>query len=150
MVQDYKPQDLSELLEVRNLVERSIENSAFFNWPENVFKQELLLSTIWVSRDPQSNILNGFLLFREEWDRLEIMVLGTSPAFKKSGVMIEILLKLQVFAAQQGKAVGLEVHAGNEAARRLYLKMGFKIMHSRKNYYKDGASAELYLWKSQA
>lgn len=150
MINQFKLNEMTDLLLLRKAVEDSIENLAFFNWPEDVFKQEILTSRVWVSREPGASSLKGFLFFREEWDRLEIMVLGTAPGCKGQGVMTGILLKLQQFAAQQGKAIGLEVHEKNEAARALYVKLGFKLLHCRKSYYKDGASAELYLWKSHA
>lgn len=148
MIQDFCSEDLNDLLSLRKAIEGTID-PAFFNWPEDVFKNEILLSRVWLLKDSQTGVLNAFLFFREEWDRFEIMVLGTSPESQKKGLMTEILLNLQMFAAQHGKAVGLEVHEKNEAARRLYLKLGFKFLHRRKSYYSDGAGAELYLWKSQ-
>ena len=149
MIQEFRGKDLSDLLKLRSLIAEKV-NPAFFNWPEETFIQEVQLSRVWLSRSSQTGELEAFLIFREEWDRLEIMVLGTSPLSQKKGLMREILEQLQVFAAQQGKAIGLEVHEGNEAARQLYLKLRFKFLHCRKSYYKDGAGAELYLWKSQA
>lgn len=148
VIDEFKPELLTELFSLRKSIENSVKNPAFFNWPEDVFKQELFFSRVWVARDPGAQLLKGFLFFREESDRFEIMVLGTSPEFKNQGVMSQFLLKLQRLAAQQDRAIGLEVHEKNEAARRLYLKLGFKMLHLRKNYYKDGAGAELYLWKS--
>lgn len=148
MIQEFRPEDLPDLLKLRSLIAEKVD-SAFFNWPEDLFKQEIQQSQVWLSRSCKTGELEAFVVFREEWDRFEIMVLGTSPFSQKTGLMSEILLKLQGFAAQQGKLIGLEVHEKNEAARRLYLKLGFKFLHNRKSYYKDGAGAELYLWKSQ-
>lgn len=149
MIKPFEASDVSELLKLRSAVESAIDHPAFFNWPETVFVQELHLAQVWVSRDSQTDVLNGFLVFRDSGDRLEIMVLATSPAFKRSGVMRLMLAELQRLAAQQNKAIGLEVHEKNQAARSLYVSLGFELLHRRKNYYKDGAAAELYLWKSQ-
>ncbi len=148
MVQVFHPDDLLKLLSLRRAIFEAI-NPAFFNWPEDVFRKELQSSQVWVSKHPITKEINAFLCFREEWDRLEIMVLGTSPKSQKNGLMLEIITELQAFAAQQGKAIGLEVHENNEPAKRLYSKLGFQFLFSRKNYYKDGAAAELFLWKSQ-
>lgn len=147
MVQKFQAGELTELLELRaEIAENVVE--AFFNWPEDIFKEELKISQVWTYKNSETQNILAFVAFREEWDRFEIMVLGTSPKSLKKGLMVEILEKLQGFAAQQGKAIGLEVHEENKAARQLYLKLGFKFLHCRKNYYKDGAGAELYLWKS--
>lgn len=148
MIHKFHSEDLPDLLLLRKAIEQKV-STAFFNWPEDVFIQELQSSQVWLSKNSVSGFIEAFLFFREEWDRLEIMVLGTSPFSQKKGLMTEILQQLQGFAARQGKAIGLEVHEKNEAARRLYLKQGFKFLHCRKNYYKDGGGAELYLWKSQ-
>lgn len=150
MIKFFEPSiDLSELLKLRSEIEGTVEEQAFFNWPEPVLLQELQMAKVWISRDPQTAILNGFLVFRESDDRFEIMVLGTAPEFKRRGVMRGLLSQLQALAAQQNRLIGLEVHEKNGAARRFYVSLGFELSHRRKNYYKDGASAEVYLWKSQ-
>lgn len=149
MIKEFHAEDLGALLELRKAIEENI-NPSFFNWPEEIFRQEIQKSQVWLAQDPQTANLGAFVFFREEWDRFEIMVLGTSPLSQKKGLMTDILLKLQELAAQQGKGLGLEVHEKNETARRLYLKLGFKFLHCRKGYYKDGAAAELYIWKNHS
>lgn len=145
MIRELKVQDRQRLLEIRSLIEEEISNKAFFNWPEPAFLDEIKHSEVWVFE--RSQLIEAFLFFRSDEEHLEIMLLGTDPCYRKNGAMIEILQNLQVFAAEQNKGIRLEVHEHNEAARKLYLKLGFKFVRVRKSYYKDGAGAELYLWK---
>jgi ribosomal-protein-alanine N-acetyltransferase len=44
----------------------------------------------------------------------------------------------------EGKEIWLEVHEGNDAARKLYEKQGFVAEGRRPRYYRDGGSAILY------
>lgn len=143
----YRLQDLDEILKLRGLIAAAIEDKAFFNWPEDAFQKELAISKTWISQRKDSNQILGFILLREDLERLEIMILGTDPKARAQGVMSGLMQEIQLFAAQQNKEISLEVHEKNKKACQFYLKMGFKKLHSRQNYYRDGAAAEIYIWQ---
>ena len=143
----YQIEDEPHVLNVHESIRSTITDTAFFNWPEKVFRDELSLSKTLVAED--SGGVQGFIAFREYDNVLEIMVLGTHAQKQKQGCMGHLLRSLQFYAAEQGKPISLEVHIQNHPARGLYLKNSFELSHQRKNYYPDGEAAEIYIWKKK-
>ncbi len=142
-----EPSDVNGLLDVIDLINNSISNKAFFNWTRDSLTDELQFSkTLLLKIGPD---ITSFILFRELAESLEIMVLGTRPDQVKRSYMEKELQFLQKYAAGQDKKIHLEVHSANEPAIRLYRKCAFEVSHIRKDYYKDGGSAILYVWKNR-
>ncbi len=141
----FETADLPQILMAHQAVLTQISNSAFFNWPKEMFTEELKVSKALIAEDAKG--LQGFVVFRENEELLEIMVLGTQGLSRQQGCMSALLQHLKLYAAQQGKPITLEVHHENAAARGLYLKSAFKLSHQRPCYYKDGAAADVYVWK---
>ena len=83
----------------------------------------------------------GFLGFLVAWhvaDEFELLDLATEPAERRRGVASALVTELVTSARQlRGSAVFLEVRSSNCAARALYEKHGFQVVHERKNYYRD-------------
>lgn len=83
----------------------------------------------------------GFLGFLVAWhvaDEFELLDLATEPAARRRGVASALVTELVTSARQLGgSAVLLEVRSSNRAARALYEKHGFQVVHERKNYYRD-------------
>ena len=78
----------------------------------------------------------AFVLFRRVNDEAEILTLAVHPAFRRKGLGQRILVYVLDHLRGQGvQDLYLEVRQGNEAARRLYLKMGFEVRGNRKGYY---------------
>lgn len=90
------------------------------------------------ARDPLSNTLLGFLVVWHVADEVELLDLATDPSQRRRGVASALLTALTESARRSaGRAVFLEVRSGNQAARALYEKHGFRVVHERKNYYRD-------------
>lgn len=77
----------------------------------------------------------GYLLYIENEDECEIIMLGVIPDQQRKGIA-STLLK-QMFEKIAGKAVFLEVNEKNEPAKKLYEKHGFKVIAKRQKYYKN-------------
>ena len=73
----------------------------------------------------------------------EIQKLGTSQQFQGKGVM-SLLFSGFISALPKPSKVWLETHETNVKARKLYEKLGCKIVGNRKKYFSDGGSAILY------
>jgi ribosomal-protein-alanine N-acetyltransferase len=81
-------------------------------------------------------------------DELHINNLAVLPAFRRKGVagaLLEHVLK-------EGSALGarratLEVRRSNEAARRLYERLGFTVTGIRRGYYTNPVEDALILWR---
>ncbi|MBR4288588.1 MAG: ribosomal protein S18-alanine N-acetyltransferase [Clostridia bacterium] len=63
----------------------------------------------------------------------EILRIATLPAYRKQGVGKKLLCHF----SEQGENIFLEVRSKNIPARSLYESLGFAVMGTRKNYYKD-------------
>ena len=71
-------------------------------------------------------------------DEFELLDLATDPGQRRRGVASSLITELiHTARARAGSAVFLEVRSSNQAARSLYEKHGFRVVHERKNYYRD-------------
>lgn len=80
----------------------------------------------------------GFLLAWHVADEFELLDLATEPLLRRRGVASALLAELTHTAERRrARALLLEVRSSNLAARSLYEKHGFQVVHERKNYYRD-------------
>jgi len=87
----------------------------------------------------------GWMLFGEE---AHILTIAVRPEFRGQGVGRWLLLNLIDEARGTGcVSIVLEVRPSNEAALRLYEKMGFSMISRRKRYYPDKEDALVLLLK---
>lgn len=71
-------------------------------------------------------------------DEAHLSTLAVEPGLRRRGLGERILREAMRHAARQGaEMMTLEVRASNEAARRLYAKLGFRDVGRRPHYYKD-------------
>ena len=96
-------------------------------------------SLIAVAGNPQ--LIKGFIIAQLAADEAEILSVGVSPDWQRSGLGARLLEGL-CRASKRGEArrVFLEVAEDNAAARALYAKMGFKETGRRKGYYQRAGS----------
>jgi ribosomal-protein-alanine N-acetyltransferase len=80
----------------------------------------------------------GFVLARAVADEAEILSLGVVPESRSKGIGAA-LARAAVDRAQEGgaHAIFLEVAVENQAARALYVRLGFAEVGQRPNYYPD-------------
>lgn len=92
---------------------------------------------LFCARDPADGSFLGFLSAWHVADELELLDLATEPSRRRRGVASALLAELARTAQSvAGSAVFLEVRSSNYAARSLYEKHGFRVVHERKNYYR--------------
>lgn len=90
----------------------------------------------------QQNQIRALVTFQKNQQApVEILYLATSPQFRRQGLMYELLKALKGYCGQQ--PIWLECRASNQAALKLYEKLGFRRTGLRKGYYKDGMDAIL-------
>jgi [ribosomal protein S18]-alanine N-acetyltransferase len=97
-------------------------------------------SLVAVAGDPKAAI--GFVIGQLAADEAEILSIGVSPNWQRSGLgtmLVEGLAR----AARRGEAkrLFLDVAADNGAARALYRRVGFEQVGIRKAYYQRTAIA---------
>jgi ribosomal-protein-alanine N-acetyltransferase len=123
-------------------------------WPKNAFEIELTNqgARCWVA-DPstgsgQAGQIAGALVFWRVLDEAHLATIAVHPAFRRRGVA-RLLLQTAIDAAyaEGARIYHLEVRAGNEAAKKLYLAFGFEIVGRRVNYYKDNGEDAVLMTK---
>ncbi|WP_227874515.1 ribosomal protein S18-alanine N-acetyltransferase [Tetragenococcus osmophilus] len=78
----------------------------------------------------------AYLCYHQFLDEMEIFNFAISPQAKRKGYGGFLLNCLnQLALTEQIEQIILEVRLSNKAAQGLYLKNGFEIVSSRKNYY---------------
>ena len=80
----------------------------------------------------------GFVLIKSVLDEAEIISVATKPSARRKGIAWQLMsAAIRKLSADRVKSVFLEVDINNEAAIRLYKKLGFETLSSRQGYYSD-------------
>ncbi|OQX92647.1 MAG: ribosomal-protein-alanine N-acetyltransferase [candidate division Zixibacteria bacterium 4484_95] len=78
----------------------------------------------------------GYACLYKAVNEIQIGNLAVSPDFHQRGIGTKIMdYIIDLAAKQKVKVLILEVRQSNEAARKLYLKFGFRVAGKRKYYY---------------
>jgi ribosomal-protein-alanine N-acetyltransferase len=84
----------------------------------------------------------GLLLMRVTLDEAEILTVGVLPHLHRQGIAGGLLRTAMAQARDAGAlSMFLEVDIGNQAARALYARAGFREVGRRRRYYANGADA---------
>ena len=119
---------------------RDIEDLSFSNpWSDATFRGELQnkgISFPLVIVHQDNGCVAGYIIYWHVRDEVQINNVAVHPDLRRKGIC-EAALKL-VLKEVRGKGavfVSLEVRASNTAAIRLYEKLEFKVLGTRKGYY---------------
>jgi ribosomal-protein-alanine N-acetyltransferase len=138
-------QDLDAIVE--------IEAASFTSpWTREMYVSELFnrsISHIYVLRETPARIV-GFCAFWLVFDEVHINNLAVLPETRGRGYGTALLR----FVIDQGRRLGarratLEVRRSNEAAQRLYTRLGFRVAGTRVAYYSNPAEDALILWRDR-
>lgn len=78
-------------------------------------------------------------------DELQISAVAVHPSKRRIGLARKLLFFLLKEAKSYGaKKAFLEVRSSNDHAKSLYLNIGFRMIGSRKNFYRDGSNAIVF------
>lgn len=137
------PDDLDAVL--------AIEHASFTNpWTREMYLAELDnrdVSFCFLVRDEAGTAV-GFCSFWRVLDELHINNVAVLPDQRGRGAGTALL----EYALARGRELGarratLEVRRSNEAARRLYERLGFGVAGVRRGYYTKPDEDALVLWK---
>lgn len=104
----------------------------------------------WHVRDAESVVLTarlgamvaGFAIMRYGEDVAHLNLLAVDPAHRRRGVARALVRWLEETALTAGTfIIGLELRAGNEAARNLYRALGYRELGQIPGYYQGVESA---------
>ena len=96
----------------------------------------------------------GFALMRAAGNEAEVLTIAVDPAYRRQGMARALVLAgLTASLAVECDTVFLEVAVDNEAAKALYMGLGFAEAGVRENYYTrgDGLSVDALIlrWTAQ-
>ena len=87
----------------------------------------------------------GFIDFLITFNSSTIMQVAVTKEFRSKGIATQLLSEMENSFPKEiddiVESITLEVRESNEAAQKLYLKNGYKIVVVKSHYYKDGENA---------
>ena len=128
-----------------------IERASFVNpWTREMYLAELEnrgVSYCLVARNNSQEVV-GFCSFWRVLDELHINNLAVAPPSRGVGVGTALLRAVLSQGARLGaRRATLEVRRSNDAARRLYERLGFSVAGVRRAYYTSPVEDALVLWR---
>ena len=128
-----------------------VEAESFTNpWTRDMYAWELQnrsVCHIYVVRTRDCDVA-GFCAFWLVLDEIHINNLALREQFRGRGIGTALLHHVLAEAKRLGaKRATLEVRASNEAARRLYERLGFYAAATRRDYYTNPVEDALILWR---
>jgi ribosomal-protein-alanine N-acetyltransferase len=130
-----------------------LEAESFSNpWSREMLARDLQnpdVSRVYVLRDRGG----GLLAFCACWfiaDEVHINTLAVKAAVQRRGLATRLLRHVFTEAAAAGvRRATLEVRRSNEAALRLYERLGFSVQGIRRDYYSNPLEDGLILWSGE-
>jgi len=130
----------------------AIDRASFpLPWSEGSFRSDLTANPaayLIVAERPTGNgePIAGYAGYWLVIDEAHLSTLAVDPERRRRGIGQELLEEAMRQAARQGaQLMTLEVRVSNEAAQRLYEKLGFRIVGRRRRYYKDNLEDALLM-----
>ena len=126
----------------------AVENSCFAQpWDAEAFYASLLLPYARYYVTEEDGAVIGICGVRMVEGVGEITNVGVLPDSRRQGVAEGMLRVLIAQEKNPEAAFTLEVRAGNEAAVRLYEKLGFSTEGVRKAFYREPTEDALIMWR---
>jgi ribosomal-protein-alanine N-acetyltransferase len=130
-----------------------VEAESFTNpWTRDMYSSELKnrsVCHILVARNEGCRVA-GFCAFWLVVDEMHINNLALRPQFRAQGIGTALLRHALIEAKGLGaRRATLEVRASNDAARRLYGRLGFYVAGTRRDYYTSPVEDALILWRDE-
>lgn len=124
-----------------------IEQSSFSDpWDKKLFLDALDSKEKYLYAHVSGSALSGYIIFEKVLDEGHITNLAVAKEYQGKGIASELVSAVMDLAASLGvKGIFLEVRQGNEAAKKLYSKFGFKEIGKRKGYYPKASEDALVL-----
>ncbi len=125
----------SDIPAVRAIEERSFSNP----WSANTFRGEIQNTSVsfpWVILSGPEKRVVGYILYWKVGDEVQINNVAIHPDFRGRGIGEAVVRFVVERVRKEGvNFVTLEVRPSNLHAFKLYLKLGFKVLGTRKEYY---------------
>ena len=127
----------------------AIEQKAYPTpWSRSMFASELAKPTSICLGAFEGQDLVGYVINSRYVDAWHVMNVAVADSYRRRGVAKGLMERLFEATARDGRrGYTLEVRVSNEAAIRLYERLGFKARGIRRGYYTDNREDALIMWK---
>jgi ribosomal-protein-alanine N-acetyltransferase len=119
-------------------------------WSRSMFASELSKpSSISLGAfDAETGELVGYLVISRYVDAWHVMNIAVAPEQRRQGIAVALFERLFELTAGDGRrGYTLEVRISNEAAIKLYERLGFQSRGVRRGYYTDNREDALIMWR---
>ena len=145
------------MIEFRRLASRDLEaierierRSYPTPWSRSMFASELAKpsSTSLGAFDSETGELVGYLVISRYVDAWHVMNIAVAPEHRRRGIAAALFERLFELTSSDGRrGYTLEVRISNEAAIKLYERLGFQSRGVRRGYYTDNREDALIMWR---
>ena len=134
-------------LEIRDL--NAIEQKAYPTpWSRSMFASEIAKPTSICLGAFEGEDLVGYVINSRYVDAWHVMNVAVDPEHQRRGVASALLKRLfELTRNDERRGYTLEVRVSNEAAIKLYERLGFRPRGVRRGYYTDNREDALIMWK---
>ena len=103
---------------------------------------------LWLVAEAGDGAVQGYVGSQICFENADILNVAVDPAFRRQGIAADLMQTLESRLAQKGvETITLELRCSNEAALRLYEKVGYAKIGLRKGYYEKPREDALILQK---
>jgi len=111
-------------------------------WGKQGFEGELAQKCAYILCAQEAENLVGFVAARFAADMAEILNVAVHPKYVRCGIAKRLLQETEQYLKQHKiQTVTLEVAQDNTPAYQCYISLGFKPLHTRKDFYGPGKDA---------
>jgi ribosomal-protein-alanine N-acetyltransferase len=144
---DIRTLALSDLTAIEEIERRSYATP----WSRSMFAGELAKPASLCLGAFEDDRLAGYLITSRYVDAWHVMNIAVNPAFRRRGIATALLERLFELTDDGGRrGYTLEVRVSNEAAIKLYERLGFAARGTRRGYYTDNREDALIMWRDPA
>jgi ribosomal-protein-alanine N-acetyltransferase len=145
------------VIEIRRLTQRDLEaidrierRSYPTPWSRSMFASELAKpsSVSLGAFEAETGGLVGYLVISRYVDAWHVMNVAVVPERRRQGIASALFDRLFEVTGNDGRrGYTLEVRISNEAAIKLYERLGFQSRGVRRGYYTDNREDALIMWR---
>jgi ribosomal-protein-alanine N-acetyltransferase len=145
------------MIEIRRLTQRDLEaidrierRSYPTPWSRSMFASELAKpsSVSLGAYDTETSELVGYLVISRYVDAWHVMNVAVVPERRRQGIASALFDRLFEVTGNDGRrGYTLEVRISNQAAIKLYERLGFQSRGVRRGYYTDNREDALIMWR---
>ncbi len=117
-------------------------------WSRSMFAGELAKPASICLGAFEGGRLAGYMIISRYVDAWHVMNIAVDPEFRRRGIATALLERLfELTEDESRRGYTLEVRVSNDAAIKLYERLGFRSRGIRRGYYTDNREDALIMWR---